>query len=330
MSTASTTSTTERDRYPSRTVGRPTITPRLDPVLHAPGAGPVDSVPDDAGLVDAGSVESGSVDAGSVESGPLDARQLGEYERTGVLVLPGFLAPEVTATVDEEVMERSRDLAIRSTPQAILEPESQALRSLFEVHEGSGRVATLTRSPVLGDIARQLLGSDVYIHQSRINLKPGFKGKEFYWHSDFETWHTEDGMPSMRAVSCSVLLTPNHSHNGPLLTIEGSHKWFVSCVGETPAAHHEKSLRRQEVGVPDDDSLTELTRRGTIREALGPAGTVVFFECNVMHGSNGNITPDPRRNVFVVYNSVDNTLVEPFAAPAPRPTHIASRDFTPI
>src|SRR3546814_6672767 len=94
---------------------------------------------------------------------------------------------------------------------------------------------------------RSLLDSDVYVHQSRINLKPGFRGKEFYWHSDFETWHTEDGMPSMRAVSCSVLLTPNHSWNGPLLTIAGSHKWFVSCVGETPANHHEVSLRRQAI-----------------------------------------------------------------------------------
>ncbi|MGH3577736.1 MAG: ectoine hydroxylase, partial [Mycobacterium sp.] len=31
-----------------------------------------------------------------------------------------------------------------------------------------------------------------------------------------------------------------------------------------------------------------------------------------------------------VYNSVENTLVEPFAAPAPRPSFIASRGFDPI
>jgi ectoine hydroxylase len=137
-------------------------------------------------------------------------------------------------------------------------------------------------------------------------------------------------MPSMRAVSCSVLLTPNESWNGPLLTIGGSHRWFVSCVGETPENHHERSLRKQDIGVPDDESLTELTRRGEVQECVGPAGTVVFFECNVMHGSNGNITPAPRRNVFFVYNSVENALEEPFAAPHRRPAHIAARDFTPV
>src|SRR5690606_24848873 len=115
---------------------------------------------------------------------------------------------------------------------------------------------------------------DVYVHQSRINLKPGFRGKEFYWHSDFETWHTEDGMPRMRALSCPILLTPNHTFNGPLLTIDGSHDWFVSCPGETPADNYQQSLRRQDLGVPDDESLRELVRRGRINECLGQPGTV--------------------------------------------------------
>src|SRR3546814_19751740 len=72
-----------------------------------------------------------------------------------------------------------------------------------------------------------------YIHQSRLNYKPGFKGKEFYWHSDFETWHVEDGMPRMRALSMSVLLAENTPHNGPLMLIPGSHQSFLTCVGET-------------------------------------------------------------------------------------------------
>lgn len=290
-----------QDLYPSRTVREATLTPRHDPVLHDPSA-----------------------------AGPLSSEQLRTYEERGVLVLPGLLDRQTVSEIDEEVLATATDDSVRGRPQAVLERDDRELRSLFEVHRGEGPVAELTRHPTLVGIARQLLGSDVYVHQSRINLKPGFRGKEFYWHSDFETWHTEDGMPRMRAVSCSVLLTPNHTANGPLLTIDGSHQWFVSCVGETPEAHHETSLRRQEIGVPDDESLRNLAARGRIRESVGPAGSVVFFECNVMHGSNGNITPDARRNVFVVYNSVDNALEEPFAAPAPRPTHIASRDFTPV
>ncbi|HEY9556827.1 MAG TPA: ectoine hydroxylase [Acidimicrobiales bacterium] len=303
-----TTMTERLDRYPSRNAPEPTITPRLDPVLHGRPEGVVEPRP----------------------GGPLDVDQLRTYADTGVLVMPGLLGQDRVDELNAQIDSLAADPATRARTEAILEPESEALRSLFEVHDLDGPVGALAGDPILADVARDLLDSDVYVHQSRINLKPGFRGKEFYWHSDFETWHTEDGMPSMRAVSCSVLLTPNHSWNGPLLTIAGSHKWFVSCVGETPANHHEVSLRRQEIGVPDDESLAELARRGELRECTGPPGTVVFFECNVMHGSNGNITPAPRRNVFLVYNSVENALEEPFAAPAPRPSHIAAREVRPL
>jgi ectoine hydroxylase len=62
----------------------------------------------------------------------------------------------------------------------------------------------------------------------------------------------------------------------------------------------------------------------------GPAGSATMFDCNCMHGSAGNITPFPRCNVFIVFNSVDNTCDEPFAAPSRRPDFIAARDFTPV
>jgi ectoine hydroxylase len=54
---------------------------------------------------------------------------------------------------------------------------------------------------------------------------------------------------------------------------------------------------------------------------------VVIFDCNVMHGSNGNITPFPRANAFLVYNALSNRLVTPFGAKAPRPPFIADREF---
>jgi len=60
------------------------------------------------------------------------------------------------------------------------------------------------------------------------------------------------------------------------------------------------------------------------------AGSVLFFDCNLMHGSASNISPMPRRNLFMVYNSVENALVEPFSAPQRRPEHIASRRFAPV
>jgi len=295
--------TTERpaDRYPSRTSTEPAIVARHDPVVR-----------------------------GHAEQGPLSQDQLDQFDNDGFVLLDGALAPDEVELLLDELHRLGGQPELRDDDRTILEPGDDVVRSIFEVHRISDVVARLAADRRLAGAARQVLGSDVYIHQSRINYKPGFRGKEFYWHSDFETWHVEDGMPAMRALSASISLTDNDEQNGPLLIIPGSHRSYVTCVGETPEGHYKSSLRRQEYGVPDDASLAELVEEGGIASMVGGAGSIVLFDANCMHGSNGNITPHPRSNVFLVYNSVENQLVEPFGAPQPRPTFIASRDFTPV
>jgi ectoine hydroxylase len=179
-------------------------------------------------------------------------------------------------------------------------------------------------------MAEQILGSAVYLYQSRVNRKPGFAGRDFYWHSDFETWHVEDGMPRMRALSVSVALTPNHCWNAPLLLIPGSHQHYVSCPGHTPPNHYEQSLRKQEYGTPSHEVLRWLAKRGGIASITCDAGAAVLFDCNTMHGSNGNITPDPRTNGFLVYNSVENAVEAPFGGTPPRPEFLAARRVEPL
>ncbi len=179
----------------------------------------------------------------------LEREQLNSYEQDGFLVMEDIFSESETATLLDEVIRLSTDRDIAGMKEAVAEPGSEAVRSVFRVHELSERIDALARDPRLLDVARQILGSEVYIHQSRVNLKPGFKGKEFYWHSDFETWHVEDGMPSMRALSCSIMLTDNNVCNGPLMLVPGSHTQFISCEGETPDEHYKKSLKKQEFAV---------------------------------------------------------------------------------
>ncbi|MFW5881224.1 MAG: phytanoyl-CoA dioxygenase family protein, partial [Roseicyclus sp.] len=128
-----------------------------------------------------------------------------------------------------------------------------------------------------------------------------------------------------RAVSASLLLTDNSGLNGPLMLMPGSHRHFVACQGETPEDNHRSSLKRQEVGVPSPETLAAFAERFGIDSASGPAGTLIFFDCNTIHGSNGNITPFPRSNAFFVFNAVSNALTAPFAAPKPRPDFLADR-----
>jgi ectoine hydroxylase len=159
---------------------------------------------------------------------------------------------------------------------------------------------------------------------------PGFTGAGFYWHSDFETWHAEDGMPAPRAVSISIALTVNYPFNGGLMVMPGSQQTYACCVGQTPEDNYRESLRQQDIGTPDHDTLRAMAHEYGIEQFTGPAGSALIFDCNVMHGSGNNITPFPRSNIFIVFNSAENVLTTPYAAPAPRPPFIANRDFTAI
>lgn len=286
-----------KDPYASRTDRGSAIISRQDPVVYG----------------------------GGTYADGVSSEQIDSYDRNGFLLLEDLFPEEEVRALSTEVERMTRDPAIVRREESITEPNSNAVRSIFMVHVLSPIIARLARDPRLVNVARQILGSEVYMHQSRANMKPGFKGKEFYWHSDFETWHVEDGMPSMRALSCSVLLSDNNACNGPLMLVPGSHRQFISCVGETPDENYKQSLKKQEYGVPDPVSLQLLVEQGGITPITAKAGSVVFFDCNTMHGSNGNISPWPRANVFMVYNSVENTLNPPKYGLEPRPEHIAHR-----
>lgn len=257
--------------------------------------------------------------------GPLSRGQLASYERNGYLFFDSFFSPEEITPFLSDLEDYNKDQSFKGLEQTITEPHSDEVRTIFGVHRLSDRFDRLTRDPRLLEIAHQLLDSDVYIHQSRLNYKPSFSGTGFNWHSDFETWHSEDGMPRMRCLSISILLTQNNQFNGPLMLMSGSHQWFIPTQGKTPEDNWKTSLKQQTLGVPTDNNLHRMTEKGDLVAPIGPTGSVILFECNTLHASANNLSPWPRSNLFFVYNSVENSLKSPFCGNRPRPDFLASR-----
>ena len=247
----------------------------------------------------------------------LSEEELRFFAENGYLIKPGLLSNEVEALVKDIPNLTSR---LSGCPEIVLEPESNEVRSIFSPDLFSDLYKQLSEHEQLKKASEQILDSDVYIHHSRVNIKAGLSGKSFPWHSDFETWHTEDGIPAMRIVTGWVFLNENNEFNGPLLVIPQSHKHFINCVGETPQDNYQTSLRKQVVGVPSKAILSEMVTRYGLKAIYGPPGTVVFHECNLLHGSSDNMTPYPRANVFFVYNSTEN---QPQKWAATRPEFLA-------
>lgn len=291
----------DEDNYPSRKNDKEKITNRIDPVVYGYPQPHIEH--------------------------SLSEDQLSNYENNGFIVLPDYM-PEVVEPLLEEI--DSLKESMKGREELITEPGSEELRSLFKPSDFSNLIDEFSRHPKVLTIAKQLLGSDVYLTQSRVNVKPAFKGKSFPWHSDFETWHVEDGMPRMRALTAWIMLTDNNEHNGPLYVIPGSHKKFVSCAGSTKDRNYDTSLKNQMAGVPNSETMECLLKNSEIKGVYGKPGTVVFHECNLMHGSPDNISDLPRTLLMFVYNSCKNELVAPFSEQRPRPGYLRNPDTSPL
>jgi len=292
-----------RDLYPSRTGQTSGILDRFDPVVH---------------------------NRNLIGQYSLDAQQLEQYESDGYLLIRNYIPKEMIHQLTNELERLSADKSIRNLDCVITEPDSDEVRSFFNLPQMSGVFDKISRNHRLLDIVMQLLGGPVYLHQSRVNIKPAFRGKAFPWHSDFETWHVEDGFPRMRCLSCSIFLTENNAFNGPLFVIPGSHKYYISCAGKTPENHFRVSLKKQYYGSPDEQALEQLLAGTRINGCFGEPGDMLIFDGNIMHGSPDNISNIPRSNLFLAYNSCENTPHNPFCGMKRRPGFLANPDCSPL
>ena len=252
------------------------------------------------------------------------------YNENGFIMFPNVFLPDEIKEMIEEMRLMAGNDELLKNEEFITEPESNELRTIFNQHLFSSLFDKISRDPRILDKVKQLLGGDVYIHHSRINIKPAYKGKSFPWHSDFETWHCEDGLPNCRCLTAWIMLTDNTEFNGPLYLIPKSHKKYVSCRGITPEDNYKRSLKKQEYGVPGFEAIKELVKESELVGAYGKAGTLVIHDGNIMHGSPDNISPSPRTNTFFVFNSVENKPVEPFGAKKSRADFLCLKDFTPL
>src|SRR5665213_1499488 len=183
--------------------------------------------------------------------------------------------------------------------------------------EGGARRAGLL-APDLGAV-EQVLGEQLYMHQYKINAKAAFEGDVWQWHQDYGTWARDDGMPEPRAMNIAVFMDEVMPINGPLMLVPRSHKHGVLSAG------HDLETTSYPLWTLDNETVTRLVCEGGIVAPTGKPGAVLMFHGNLVHASAPNITPYPRRIVYLTLCAVSNHIRTPT-----RPEWIAHRDFSPI
>ena len=261
----------------------------------------------------------------------LTEQHLRRYEEEGFLFFPEHLS----AADIEPLREQLPAAFAEDSPRCVLEEGGRVVRSVYASHTTNETFRRLSEDPRLVAKAMKLLGGEVYIHQFKINAKAAFGGDRWEWHQDYVFWREEDGMPTARVTNVAVFLDEVNEFNGPLLLIPGSHREEVIEVegrSEIPAAYADSPTWITNLTADLKYSLpreivARLVKRHGIVAPKGPAGSVLIFHPNLVHGSVQNISPFERTIVCVTYNSIFNT---PPALEKMRPAFLSSRDFTPI
>src|SRR5690625_4194798 len=136
---------------------------------------------------------------GRADDGPFDADALRDHDQRGFTILPDFIAPEEVKTYQAELNRLTSDPSLRREERVVSREAVAEVLSRCAAAKICERIDQLAREPPLLERAEQLLGCEVYPHQTASTYIPGFEGSGFYWLADFETWYAEDGMPAPRA-----------------------------------------------------------------------------------------------------------------------------------
>ncbi|SOD92265.1 phytanoyl-CoA dioxygenase family protein [Caenispirillum bisanense] len=244
----------------------------------------------------------------------LTDQQLEQFNDLGYIFLPDVFSAE-----EVEALRAEAEAVYASPREEVWREKSGAARTAFAAHRYNEAFRILGAHPRLIEPVEQVFGEKLYMHQYKVNAKAAFDGEVWQWHQDYGTWARDDGMPEPRAMNISVFIDEVMPINGPLMIIPRSHRHGVLNAG------HDLETTSYPLWTLDKQTVTDLVAEGGIVAPTGKPGAVLMFHGNLVHGSAGNITPYPRKIVYLTLNSVSNYIRTPT-----RKEWIAHQDFAPI
>src|ERR1051325_3718037 len=148
------------------------------------------------------------------------------YEEMGYAFLPEYLSPAEVNVLKSQLPSAFGE----DSPRRVTEKDNKIVRSVYGSHTRNEVFNRLTRHPKLVEPAMQILDSQVYVYQFKINAKAAFGGDVWEWHQDYIFWQQEDGLRSARVVNVVIFLDEVNEFNGPVFLIPYSHRRGVISV----------------------------------------------------------------------------------------------------
>lgn len=225
----------------------------------------------------------------------LSPDRIASYDEKGYLVLENQIPPEWIAKIRDEIQRFETEAATMTASNDRLDledshsPQNPRLRRIKLPHTISDVVRELMYSDHILAPARDLIGPDLRLHTTKLNMKSAGYGAAVEWHQDYAFYpHTNDDI-----LAIGVLIDDMASENGPLMVYPGSHKGPVYD-------HHVDGVFAGAM-LPEDNGLNP----ADAVQITGPAGSVSIHHGRIVHGSALNTSDHPRRILFFEMMAAD-------------------------
>jgi ectoine hydroxylase-related dioxygenase (phytanoyl-CoA dioxygenase family) len=200
-------------------------------------------------------------------------------------IIDGIVAKARSVTHNDDIY----DLEESHTPAA------PRVRRIKEPVDRDPLFWELVRSDdVIGPV-KQLIGPNLRLHGSKLNMKSAGYGAPVQWHQDWAFYpHTNDDLAAV-----GIMLDDCDSENGPMLIVPGSHKGPIWD-------HH--GLDGRFCGAIDPARLAQEGGDLDLSRALpclGKAGSVTVHHVRAVHGSATNFSGRERRFLLYQYRAAD-------------------------
>ena len=214
--------------------------------------------------------------------------QIAFYKDNGYLVVENRIPDSIISEIRAEIarFEQEARGMTASNDRLDLEdshtPEAPRIRRIKLPHTTSDIMRDLMYSDHVLAPIRDLIGPNLRLHTTKLNMKSAGYGAAVEWHQDFAFYpHTNDDL-----LAVAVIIDDMGLENGPLMVFPGSHKGPIYD-------HHADGVF---VGAMD------LAASGLdIRDAvplMGPAGSISLHHARIVHGSALNTSAQDRRLLF--------------------------------
>ena len=225
----------------------------------------------------------------------LTPEQVSFYSDNGYLLLENRVPRAVIEAIRAEVsrfVDEARGLTISSDRLDLEDshtPDAPRLRRVKLPHAISPVVDELLRSDTILAPARDLIGPDIRLHNTKLNMKSAGFGAAIEWHQDFAFYpHTNDDV-----LAVGVIIDDMGEDNGPLMVFPGTHKGPIHN-------HHADG-----VFVGAMDLIACGLNVANAVKLTGPAGSISIHHGHIVHGSALNTSSRDRRLLFLEMMAAD-------------------------